>query len=131
MPNTITDPTAQLETLAVQQQYLERYLHALTGLTVKVSLNVHSPVNSATDLLHLYEASLSLPDFEQVITSGRTWIAHRNLTTNVIVFMPEGFDAEELYPEPEDDDGYAQAVESTNAEHLAAHTDTQEDEIPF
>jgi hypothetical protein len=131
MPNTITDPKKQLELLAAHQQEFERFLCELTGLTVKVSLSVHATCNTADHLLQLFEASFSTPDFKQVITSGRTWIAHEELGRNISIFMPKGFDADELYPEPEDDEGYEQAIETANAEHSAAHTDTQEDDIPF
>ncbi len=116
--STVTDPRKQLELLAAHQQELEDLLHKLTGLTVKVSLNVHSPANSATDLLHLFEASLISPDFRQVNASDRTWIAQKGLNSRISIFMPEGFDADELYPEPEDDEGYNLAVETANAQRM-------------
>ena len=131
MPNKATDAKKQLEVLDVYQEMMESYLHKLTGLTVKVSLAVHSADNSVTDLLGLFEAGLTSSDFRQAKSSKRTWIALKDLGRNISVFMPEGFDADELYPEPEDDEGYNLAVGNANAEHLAAHTDTQEDEIPF
>lgn len=115
MPNKITDPTKQLETLVAHQHILERVLHSLTGLTVKVSLSVHSTSNSTADLLNLFEASQSMQEFETQSTSRKTWITHTSLSRNVSVFMPEGFDADELHPELEDDEGYNLAVENANA----------------
>ncbi len=113
MSNKITDPKKQLEKLVSCQAAWENFLHELTGLTVRVSLNVHTPDNSTSDLLHLFEASLSSPAFKQVNTSERTWIRHKDYAKPIAIFMPEGFDADELYPEPEDDEGYNQAVENT------------------
>ena len=115
MPNQITDAKKQLEALEVQQEQFESFLHRLTGLTVKVSLAVHSADNSVTDLLGLFEAGLTSPDFRQAKSSKRTWIALKDLGRNISIFMPEGFDADELYHEPEDDEGYNLAVENADA----------------
>ncbi len=115
MNNKITDPKKQLEQLVSCQAAWEKVLHELTGLTVKVSLTVHSADNSRADLLHLFEAGLTSSDFEKASTSRNTWITHNDFTKRVSVFMPKDFDADELYPEPEDDEGYAQAVENANA----------------
>lgn len=112
MSNKITDAKKQLEKLVSCQAAWEKFLHELT---VRVSLNVHSAENSAADLLDLFEAGLSSPDFDQARTSRTTWIRHKSLEKNVAVFMPKDFDADELYPEPKDDEGYNQAVEYTNA----------------
>lgn len=108
--STVTDPKKQLELLAVQQHKFEAFLHELTGLTVKVSLNVHSADNSTADLLDLFDASLTSPAFRQVSASNRTWISHEDLSKGVSIFMPEDFYFDKVHPEPEDDEGYAQAV---------------------
>lgn len=133
--NIITNPTEQLEALAAHQQEFESLLQARTGLTVKVTLGVHSADNSVTDLLNLFEASLTLPDFEPKSTPKRTWISYKDISRSISVFMPDGFDTADLYPEPEDDEGYAQALE--NADVNKAYEDERserslyDDEIPF
>ncbi len=116
MLNRTRNPKEQLELLAAHQQEFESFLHERTGLNVKVSFSVHTIDNSTADLLHLFTAGLSLPNFEQRNASKRIWIAHKDLTRNISIFMPKGFNADELYPEPEDDEGYAQAVEVSNAD---------------
>lgn len=131
MVNEITDPTKQLETLAKCQQEFESFLHELTGLTVKVSLSVHSTNNSTADLLNLFGASLSMQEFETQSTSRKTWITHTSLSRNVSVFMPEGFNTDELYPEPKDDEGYNLAVEYDNALRFEGELKRNDDTNPF
>lgn len=144
MPNKITDPKKQLETLAAHQQEFEILLQALTGLTVKVSLSVHSASNSGADLLQLFEAGMAAHDFEAQSAANKTWIAHTDLSRDISVFMPDGFDTDELYPESEDLEGYNQAIEYDDARRWleltsgATRDQTDEpgpiintDEIPF
>lgn len=139
-----TNPTEQLEALATHQQKVESLLQARTGLTVKVSFSVHTTDNSTPDLLQLFEASLTSPDFRQVCASNRTWIAHKDLGRNISIFMPKNFYFDKVYPEPEDDEGYNQAVEYDDARRWleltsgATRDQTDEpgpiintDEIPF
>ena len=136
-PIQITDPKKQLELLTTHQQEFEILLQALTGLTVTVSLSMHTTNNSVPSLLNLFEASSEMPNFESHTSAKRTWIAHTDLRKSIYVYMPKDFDADELYPEPEDLEGYEQAVKLANltnarqAEHYAAHTDTQKDETTF
>lgn len=124
--STITDPKKQLELLAAHQEEFERFLKELTGLKVRVHLYVHSADNSEQDLHSLFEASLTLPDFEQKITSNRSWFTHKDLARHISVFMPEDFNIDNLYPESSDDEGYRQAVEYINGYPVSSHTDTQE-----
>ena len=60
MPNA----KEQLELLAAHQKEFEIFLNELTGLTVKVSLGVHSTSNSTDDLLSLFDASLPMDEFK-------------------------------------------------------------------
>ncbi len=130
-PNKITDPKKQLEKLASCQAGWEKFLHELTGLTVTVNLSVYTTRNSVADLLHLFEASLTSPDFRQVNASNRTWIAQKGLNSHISIFMPEGFDADELYPEPEDDEGYDLAVENADAQHTGYPLKHDNDYNPY
>ncbi len=126
MPN----PREQLELLVAHQKEFESFLSTLTGLTVNVSLHVHSSRNLASDLTHLFEASLSMDNFETQRTSNMTWIAHTDLKKSISVFMPNDFEAEK-YTEPEDDEGYDQAVEYANAKRAEGQLKRNNDEIPF
>ena len=124
MPNA----KEQLELLAAHQEEFELFLKELTGLTVKVSLQVYSSRNSDTDLLNIFEASLSMDDFKTHTNDDKTWIAHTDLNKSVYVHMPEDFN--DSYPYPEDDEEYRLAVENANA-HNILHTNIQEDNNPF
>ena len=126
----ILNPKAKLNLLAAHQEEFEAFLLKLTGLTVSVSLTVHSADNSKADLQQLFGAGLSLPNFEQVSSFNRTWIAHTGNTRKISIFMPEGFDTKE-YPELEDDEGYNSAIEYANAKRAEGQLKRNDDEIPF
>lgn len=127
MNNALTDPKEQLQALSAYQKEMEDFLKHLTGLDVSVSLSVHSAGNSAADLINLLDASKSLPNFDQVSSSDRTWITHTDMSKDITIFMPEGFDT----TKPEDDEGYNQAVEYANAKRDEGQLKHNDDEIPF
>jgi len=127
MPNA----KEQLELLTAHQKEFESFLKELTGLSVTVSLTVHTTDNLVSDLLALFDASLSLSVFRQVTTSERTWITHEALNRNISVFMPKDFKVIESFPELDDDEGYAQAVEVANAKHTGYPLKYDNDYNPF